>query len=76
MASCKGSNGTVTERKGIDTAYETMRGIVPKADLQERYERNLGGVTTQYGGKHTKARCVEVYPRNETRAVPSEDANC
>ncbi|MCJ2052829.1 hypothetical protein [Methylobacterium sp. J-070] len=76
LASCKGWNGTVTERDGIDTAHATMRGIVTKADLQEYCERDPGGETKQYGGKLTKAQCVEGYLRTETRAVLSADANC
>ena len=45
LASCKGWNGTVVERDGIDTTHATMRGIVTKADLQEYCERDPGGKT-------------------------------
>lgn len=76
LASCKGWNGTVVERDGIDTARATMRGIVTKADLQEYCERDPGGETKQYGGKLTTAQCVANYLRSEGRATMAAEANC
>lgn len=76
LASCKGWNGTVTERDGIDMARVAMRGVVTKADLQEYCERDPGGETKQHGGKLTKAQCVDGYLRTEMKAVLSVEANC
>ncbi|WP_345821625.1 hypothetical protein ABC766_07170 [Methylobacterium fujisawaense] len=76
LASCKGWNGTVVERDGIDTARAAMRGIVTKADLQEYCERDPGGETKQFGGKLTTAQCVASYLRSEGRATMTAEANC
>ncbi|MEN3237856.1 hypothetical protein PUR29_30680 [Methylobacterium ajmalii] len=76
LASCKGWNGTVVERDGIDTTHATMRGIVTKADLQEYCERDPGGETKQFGGKLTTAQCVANYLRSEGRATIAAQANC
>ena len=76
LASCKGWNGTVVERDGIDTTHATMRGIVTKADLQEYCERDPGGETKQFGGKLTTAQCVVNYLRSEGRATMAAEANC
>ena len=76
LASCKGWNGTVVERDGIDTARATAQGIVTKADLQEYCERDPGGETKQYGGKLTTAQCVAKYLRSEGRPTMTAEANC
>ncbi|AWN55349.1 hypothetical protein DK412_01695 [Methylobacterium sp. 17Sr1-1] len=76
LASCKGWNGTIVEREGIDTASARMRGIVTKADLQEYCERDPGGETRQSGGRLTVKQCVEKYLRQEARAALSAQANC
>lgn len=76
LASCKGWNGTVIERGGIDTARATMRGMITKADLQEYCERDPGGETKAYGGKLTTAQCVANYLRSEGRATMTAEANC
>lgn len=76
LASCKGWNGTVVERDGIDTARATMRGVITKADLQEYCERDPGGETSQYGGKLTKAQCVQKYLRTTGRVTMIAEANC
>lgn len=76
LASCKGWNGTVTERDGIDTARATMRGVITKADLQEYCERDPGGETKAYGGKLTKAQCVTKYLREEGGSPLSAEADC
>lgn len=76
LASCKGWNGTVVERDGIDTARATMRGVITKADLQEYCERDPGGETKEYGGKLTTAQCVANYLRSEGQATMTAEANC
>ena len=76
LASCKGWNGTVVERDGIDTARATMRGIVTKADLQEYCERDPGGETRAFGGKLTKAQCVAKYLPETSGIALSSRANC
>ncbi|MCP1558845.1 UNVERIFIED_ORG: hypothetical protein M2438_002935 [Methylobacterium sp. SuP10 SLI 274] len=76
LASCKGWNGTVVERDGIDTARALMRGIVTKADLQEYCERDPGGETKEFGGKLTKPQCVARYLRTESRTALTAEANC
>ena len=39
LASCKGWDGTVTERSGIDTENALMRGVVTKANVEEYCNR-------------------------------------
>lgn len=76
LASCKGWDGTIIERNGIDTASASMRGIITKADIQEYCERDPGGETKQYGGKLTVHQCVERHHREEGRTTMSAQANC
>jgi hypothetical protein len=76
LASCKGWDGTIVERDGINTAAAHMRGIITKADLQEYCERDPGGETKQYGGKLTVRQCVERYVQQESRATMFAQANC
>ncbi len=76
LASCKGWNGTVVERNGINTRSASMRGIITKADIQEYCERDPGGETRQYGGKLTVAQCVAKYMREEGKAKLYAEANC
>src|SRR4051794_24715547 len=76
LASCKGWNGTVVERNGIDTPAATMRGIITKADLQEYCERDPGGETKEFGGNLTTAQCVTKYFLSDSRVQLAASANC
>jgi hypothetical protein len=76
LASCKGWNGTIVERSGVNTSNATMKGIITKADIQEYCERDPGGETKAYGGKLTTTQCVEKYLRTEGRVQMSARANC
>jgi hypothetical protein len=76
LASCKGWDGTVVERDGIDTARATMRGIVTKANVQEYCERDPGGETKQSNGKLTIAQCVASNLRSVSRITMVAEANC
>lgn len=75
-ASCKGWNGTVVERDGIDTARASMAGVVTKADMQEYCERDPGGETKAYGGRLTTRQCVERYLAQERRTRLVSRADC
>lgn len=76
LASCKGSNGTVTEHDEKDTARGPMRGIVTKTNLQEYCKRNLGDKIKQYGVKLTEHQCVGHYLQTKPKASLSAEANC
>ncbi|CAO4183655.1 hypothetical protein [Methylorubrum aminovorans] len=76
LASCKGWDGTIIARDGIDSISASMRGIITKADIQEYCERDPGGETKQYGGKLTVRQCIDLYLREEGRATMSAQANC
>ena len=76
LASCKGWNGTIIEREGIDTQHATMSGILTKADFQEYCERDPGGETQQYGGKLTLKQCVKRYMQQSGKDKMSSTANC
>lgn len=76
LASCKGWNGTIVERQGIDTGLANMRGVITKVDIQEYCERDPGGETRQYGGKLTIHQCIDLYFRAEGRATMSAQVNC
>lgn len=76
VSSCKGWNGTVTERDGLDTRRATMSGIVTKADVQEYCERDPGGETKAFGGRLTTTQCVDKYVASTSGVTLSSRANC
>jgi hypothetical protein len=76
LASCKGWNGTVTEKSGVNSENAMIKGIVTKADIQEYCERDPGGMTKKYGGKLTEEQCVAQVQGEVGRVELASAANC
>lgn len=73
-ASCKGWNGTIVEKSGVDTVLAILKGVVTTADVQEYCERDPGGMRT--GGKLTVEQCIAQIQQEIGRVEMISTANC
>ena len=76
LASCKGWDGPVSQRGGIDTSHAWLKGVVTQDDLLEYCTRDPGGETNQYGGKLSVSHCVEKYMLKLDKMPLLAEANC
>ena len=75
-ASCKGWNGTIVEKSGVDSQSAMMRGTVTKADVQEYCGRDPARMTRQSGGKLTVEECVSQTQKDIGQLEMASMANC
>jgi len=74
LASCKGWDGTVTERSGVDTENASLRGVITKANVEEFCNRIVP--EDKPARDEAVVACIQDTLPTATKVLVSARANC